>query len=371
MPSLNTVLGILILSYYCEAHSTLRLGGRDDGLLQRWLHKTRKLAQEGDKGGDISSNSEKLAVIWLLTDFDRKDRDRLSMLSNSLELCFRNLFSSTPGKFYVFTFEEQISFIEQRLGDLMQPNVAVLPVHNSSWMVPQMAADRGRWHSFQNANYRLMGDWRLAFMPHFAKKMGHRYVLQLDDDSFILSPVGTNLVELFDRHGYLLAARNAQRDPPIVTWGLPELARFYLVTNKVVPETLFEFCEPQSIEGLYSEYKRSKLEEGLLPTAQLDRLNQLGLRSRGGWNRTILFGNCLMYSLDWFLQPEVQHFVQLCRTTGASFTYRWNEQGVLAMLWQIFVPRDKLYMFNFDYAHRINATFALQLAERVSGRVGH
>ncbi|GIM13600.1 hypothetical protein Vretimale_16671 [Volvox reticuliferus] len=305
MHSLNFLLIILILSQYCDAHSTLRVGERDSGLLQRWLHRTRKLTQDRGEGGDMTSNSEKLAVIVLLTDLDRKDRDRLDMLRTSLDLCFRNLFSTTPGNFYVFTFEDQISNVVQRLGELMQPNVAVLPVQNISWTVPQMAADRGRWHSFHNANYRLMGDWRLAFMPHFARKMGHRYVMQLDDDSYILGPVGTNLVELFDRHGYLLAARNAQRDPPIVTWGLPELARFYLVTNKVMPETLFEFCEPQSIEGLYSEYKRIKLEEGLLPKAQLDKLNQLGLRSRGGWNRTILFGNCLMYSLEWFFRAEV------------------------------------------------------------------
>lgn len=51
--------------------------------------------------------------------------------------------------------------------------------------------------------------------------------------------------------------------------------------------------------------------------------------------------------------PQVHRFVQLCRATGGSFTYRWNEQGVIAMLWQIFLKPEQFHAFEFDYKHRL------------------
>ena len=82
-----------------------------------------------------------------------------------------------------------------------------------------------------------------------------RYVLQLDDDSYILSPVQRNLVQMFDQEGYLLAARQHQQESAVVSWGLPELARYFLTTQKVAPTILFDFCDPPSIEGLFSSSK--------------------------------------------------------------------------------------------------------------------
>lgn len=34
------------------------------------------------------------------------------------------------------------------------------------------------------------GDWRLQQMPRVMKALGHRYTLQMDDDSYIDGPIG-------------------------------------------------------------------------------------------------------------------------------------------------------------------------------------
>ncbi|KAG2497291.1 hypothetical protein HYH03_004874 [Edaphochlamys debaryana] len=231
------------------------------------------------------------------------------------------------------------------------PNVAVLPLDNSSWSIPELGRDSTQWMGPHTAPYRLMGDWRMSFMPYFVRTMGHRFVLQLDDDSFILSPVGRNLVAMFDQNGLKIAARQMYEEPPGVTWGLPELARYFIVSHKIVPAQLFSYCTPQSIEGAYSSFQAEDLERVLAPE-QMEALQRNNLPATGGWNRTVLFGNCVMYSLDWWFTPMVNRFVQLCRATGGTFAYRWNEQGVIAMLWQLFVEPKQFYMFEFDYKHR-------------------
>jgi hypothetical protein len=58
---------------------------------------------------------------------------------------------------------------------------------------------------------------------------------------------------------------------------------------------------------------------------------------------------------------QVWEFTQLCRASGGAFTYRWNEQGVIAMLNQIFVKPEQFHFFTFKYAHRIPPATALRM----------
>lgn len=37
---------------------------------------------------------------------------------------------------------------------------------------------------------------------------------------------------------------------------------------------------------------------------------------------------------------QVQRFVTLCRESGGSWNHRWNEQGIIAMIWQIFIREE-------------------------------
>lgn len=51
-------------------------------------------------------------------------------------------------------------------------------------------------------------------------------------------------------------------------------------------------------------------------------------------------------------RPQVQRYVQLCRVSGGTLRFRWNEQGVQAMVWQLFVGSHDFMKFNFSYLHR-------------------
>ncbi|KAG2430898.1 hypothetical protein HXX76_009871 [Chlamydomonas incerta] len=304
---------------------------------------------------DAAANADKLAAVVLLTDLDYKSANRTSMLHASLRLAEAHLLPTTPAVFYIFTVADQRPLLAAGLQDILGEQqrgsewVRLLAVPRESWVLPEAANDTKLWHGHWNQNYRLMGDWRLSFMPQFARAMGHRYVLQMDDDSYIVGPVGRNLVQLFDRRRLALGVQKLLRDPPLVTWGLPELAKYFIITHQVRPTTLFQHCDPPGLQGLYSALDETRY---IAPDAVALGEMFEGIPRRGGWDRTVLNGNCVMISLDFWFSSLVQRFVQLCRASGGSVMYRWNEQAVLGMVAQIFASQEQLLNFTFPYAHR-------------------
>ncbi|PNH09839.1 hypothetical protein TSOC_003488 [Tetrabaena socialis] len=281
------------------------------------------------------------------------------MLRATIRLAEHHLLPSTPYNLYVFTRRNALQRLRNGLADLQRPHLFVLPVTNESWVLPGAARDRSTWHGWVGegiwgASYRLMGDWRLGFMPRFARERGHRYVLQLDDNSYITGAVGQDLVALFDREAYHIGVQRMAVDPPLVAWGLPELARYFLLVYQLQPKSLFQHCDPASMAGLYSATETEGGNSDLAPAQKL-----FDVPTHGGWDRTVLSGNCVMISLDFWFQPLVQAFVELCRASGGAVQYRWNEQGVLGMLAQIFVEEGRLLNFTFLFMHRVSAAEAL------------
>ncbi|KAG2445025.1 hypothetical protein HYH02_008893 [Chlamydomonas schloesseri] len=335
-----------------------RLGGGARGAAPDWTAGLQLSAQE------VAANADRLAVVVLLTDLDYKSANRTLMLHAALRLAQRHLLPTTPAAFYVFTVADQLPLLAAGLEDILAEQesgsewVRLLAVPQESWVLPPAGNDTQLWRGHWNRNYRLMGDWRLSFMPRFARELGHRYVLQMDDDSYIVGPVEANLVQLFDRRRLALGVQKLVKDPPLVTWGLPELAKYFIITHQVKPTTLFQHCEPPGLRGLYSA-----LDEKLDLAADTLALGDFfdDMPRRGGWDRTILNGNCVMIALDFWFSPLVQRFVGLCRGSGGSVMYRWNEQAVLGMVAQIFATQEQLLLFSFPYAHRIRHTDALKM----------
>ena len=178
----------------------------------------------------------------------------------------------------------------------------------------------------------MQGHWRLTFQMEFARRLGYTYVLQVDDDSFFPEPVLVDILNTVRARNIDVAANIIKGDEPVrVTSGLPELTRFYLVTEQLeFPATLARHCNPPSLEGLYTSTSDD---------------------STGGWNREVLYGNFLLISVNLWYRVDVQRFVQLVLRTGAHFRLRWIEQPVTAMIWQVFVKDEHFYKFDFPYQH--------------------
>ena len=178
----------------------------------------------------------------------------------------------------------------------------------------------------------VQGHWRLTFQMDFARRLGYTYVLQIDDDSFFPDPVEMDILHTMRTRNIDVAVSVIKDDESIaVTSGLPELTRYYLVTEQLeFPPTLARNCNPPTMEGLYTS---------------------TSWNSTGGWNRKILYGNFLLLSVNFWYRRDVQNFVQLVLRTGSYFRLRWNEQPVTSMIWQVFVKEERFYKFEFPYVH--------------------
>ena len=239
----------------------------------------------------------------------------------------------TPVHFFVFS-------VENHLGSQV-PDDCRVGLHlafmklDAHLVTPQEAETPDLWSAPHfNEEYRRMGHWRLAFQMQFASRLGYRYILQLDDDSAFMAPLRFNLVQHMSKYNLRMAARNIiESDGPDVTRGLAELARFFLVSEDVRPTKLLSECIPANISGLYT--------------------HGLSSQGDGGYSTKYLFGNFVVISLEFWFQPTVQRFVKLVLRTGAHFRYRWNEQQVQSVVWQMFLSPEEFSLFDFPYDHPV------------------
>lgn len=104
------------------------------------------------------------------------------MVRANLRLCEKHFFPFTPATFYVFTKAQHVNAIRKRLSDRTKlPSnrnlIKVLPVPQASWTLHEAGRDKHHWKGHWLPGYRIMGDWRLEFMPRFARALGYRWVM--------------------------------------------------------------------------------------------------------------------------------------------------------------------------------------------------
>jgi hypothetical protein len=106
------------------------------------------------------------------------------------------------------------------------------------------------------------------------------------------------------------------------------------VLSKQVTGSLWQHCTPPNLDGLFSQ-----------------NANSYPDRVEPGWDALCLYGNFVLISTDWWYREDVQRFLDLVLATGAHYRFRWNEQAVIGMAWQLFCPLDNFFLYNFEYEH--------------------
>lgn len=295
-----------------------------------------------------------LGVAVLLTE---PTTHNIKDMRRSLKLVGANIATTTPLRVYIFTKPLVLEQLVDQMQDpaefgLRPDQLHVLPLTGGTWELPDVPnAAQELWHHTRSASYIMMGDWRLKHMPHIMKALGHRYVLQMDDDSFVEGPIGENIVQSFRAAGTVFGARSTARDQPFTCWGLPDLARFFLLQEKMLPTgPLLSHCKPPTLEGLHTYVPVNTSAPSIGGAIQL---GQRGMTGTGdtGFDNLVYNGNFIILDLEWWFQPLVQRFVHLVRASGGTARYRWNEQSVQSMLRHMLVPDSQFRLFDFAYDH--------------------
>ena len=262
-----------------------------------------------------------------------------SFVCRSLHAFYQNFITTNPADVFVFAVGSQSDATAAALRDDCfhgLPNFYAVDLLSHGpklgWQVPAHLEDHTLWAGPWPASYRIMGHWRLISQFDIARLLGYDFVLQVDDDSEFPRRVEERVFDKMEADGLKLAGRAAFPESHEVAVGLPELAKYFLVTERVEPSPLlYQHCTPANFSGLFSDTKN------------------VGI----GWDRTILYGNFVVYRTSFIFEPMVQRFIRLVVQSGGHFRYRWNEQATFAMVWHLFVRDGEWALFDFPYRHGV------------------
>lgn len=311
--------------------------------------------------GNLTERRDNLAVVMILS----KQRQPFNQLLCMIKLFQKNVMHSTPSFIYFFAKNETLSVEERATLHKLDPyRLHILPLDERHWTNPyleQILAPRETWRSARfDEDFRRVGHWRLTFQMAFARRLGHRYVMAIDDDTFVKSEVNYNIVSVFAQDKILIASRHLIPDDSEWEVGLAELTRYYLITSGIEPTQLYEHCIPQSIEGVFTRIPRA----GTYRVGWQRTLPELWNKTYTesvkfiGWKSQLIYANFYVIDLDFWYQEEVQRYLRLIIGSGGHYKERWNEQGVMTMIWLLFAPKGGFRLFNFSTTHKeIDAKF--------------
>ena len=188
------------------------------------------------------------------------------------------------------------------------------------WRLPSYLSieDHPTWsHPQYSVGYRHMARWYALHLFTFCAEAGYEWVLRLDEDSFVWSPVRFDLAQHMEQGGFVYGYRAFTHDYPTVTRGFPEAVRAYLVMSGRQPTFLLKHCSPQTLDGL----------------------------TAAGWSRAGYYNNFFITKTAFWRRADVQRFLKFMDRTGGVYTQRWGDLLIQSAAVQIFLRETEVHQF--------------------------
>ena len=303
---------------------------------QAALEILSKLPAHGHKYAEEPRIQNRLAVMMLFGQgfLSSSSLDRIPYLQCALKKLYKNMLPKTPIDVFIWVPEASIGHVPSWLKNATEyPRTVVMPIVNTTWMVPCGLHDDSLWplRKHFNVEYHIMGRWRLTFAYDFVRVMGYQYYLQYDDDACLNSFLDFNIVTKFQNSSYKMGVFSDHiGEVAHVALGIAELTRYWMTINKYLPQgTLFNHLTPKNIDGLFSNPGNF-----------------------GGWDRYYHPGYFLITSIDFWFGDLVQDYLTTILKSGRDVEGRWQEQLVQNMIRLVFIPPGKLWIMNeVDIGH--------------------
>lgn len=171
---------------------------------------------------------------------------------------------------------------------------------------------------------------------------GYQYVMRLDADSYIRSPIGYNLFSFMRARQIDYAYRLAAWEDSTGTHGdrFHNFVRNYAIKHQITPEWLLEPC-PASVRSLQ--------------TYSLDHCGPLYAP----------YNNFFITNISFWLSFPVHAFLTAIDSSHTIYTERWGDLLWHAAAIQLFMPVNKVHMFSdFAYEHVSLRGYAIRGSRR-------
>lgn len=229
---------------------------------------------------------------------------------------------------FVWVPQASIEFVPAWLKNAIEyPRTDVMPIINTTWMVPCGIRDERLWplRKHFNVDYHIMGRWRITTGFDLLYKMGYKFYMQLDDDAMLNNKIDFNLVQKFREKQYQMGVFSDYiGEVPQVTNGLAKLTRYWLTITIYNPTgPLFDHVSPKFLDGVTK-----------------------------GWDRYYHPTYFLITSIDFWFSDIVQDFLTTVLQSGQDVEGRWGDQVTQNMMRIVFIPKEKVWVMNeMDIGH--------------------
>eukprot|EP00966_Prymnesium_polylepis_P196094 4544356-Prymnesium_polylepis.2 len=180
-----------------------------------------------------------------------------------------------------------------------------------------------------SAGYRHMIRFFTIGMWNIAASEGYEYVMRLDADSYIRSPIRYNVFSLMSKRGFEYAYRLAAWEDRQGTNGdrFHSFVRRYALKQQLKPKWLLESCP---VTGRSLTNFSSALCGPLYAP----------------------YNNFFVTKVSFWLSPPVQDFLVAVDASHTIYTERWGDLLWHAVALQLFMPLERVHMFHdFAYEH--------------------
>lgn len=296
----------------------------------------------------------KPCIVYLAQNTSRDlqyGRDSRSLLERSLDLLYRN-YNDRFGHDVLIFHEGDFSLADQAAVAKQRPNVLFKEVHFEvpSFLprheIPDVWTD-GKG-SFFGMGHRHMCDFYSHRIFRMLLELGYDWMMRMDDDSFLHDAIDHDLFGYMREHGYRYGYRVDMLESRQSSVGFAELVRDYLRSSKLDPAGWRRSRLSAAEQGLVA------MEAGIrwlgnkvgIPRK---RLFPSALRVHPHW---CYYNNFFVTDLRFWVQPDVEAFLQFIRRTGGTYKHRWNDLIIQAAAVQIFMPDYQVHKFeDWTYEH--------------------
>ena len=167
-----------------------------------------------------------------------------------------------------------------------------------------------------------LGIWEVA------ASLGYQYVMRLDDDAYILSPITYNVFAFMAsrRLEYAFRLTSWEHGEPAQRGELHKFVRDYALKGGIQPRWGLSHSCP----------------DGQLESFTPDNCGQF----------YTIYNNFFVANVSFWRRPDVQAFVQHVDASKTIYYKRWGDAVWHSVALQLFLPRDRVHMFeDFSYEH--------------------
>lgn len=283
-------------------------------------------------GKGIQSNPS-LAICYLVR------QAALVQLNLSLVDLYHNVIPSNPNADVLLFSPSDSGITETDMNSIIlyegkeRKRLRFVHVPDMHWNVPTWLWDpTDLWMYIHDdkkhvIGYRLMCRFFTLGLFEIVDSMGYDYVLRLDTDSHILSPIQYDMAALMHDRKYTYAWRMGQHEGHKWLLGFAETIRMYVAMYNVPVDYFLDFYQIQTISDLTLEVMATSI---------------------------TFYNNFFLTRVSFWREKKVLHFLNFLDRVGGIFTHRWGDAVTQTTAVALFLDRykDVPEFTRFAYQHR-------------------